>query len=84
MNVMNAKIKSLYELKRQLSYINLIFAIFQGYSDIQESPFLYKNGDNNNNIYHCLSAILSPFECMQCDSSEGWLFSLEKTCGIKC
>ena len=32
-------------LQRELSHVNVTFFLFQGYSDIRESPLLWKKGD---------------------------------------
>ena len=42
--------ESLKGLKRELSHVNVIFFLFQGYSDIRESPLLSENGDGRKII----------------------------------
>ena len=59
--------------------------LFQGYSDTLESqPFFKRMEILIFDIHWQLSTIVSPYKFMQRHSSEGCLFTSEKTCDIEC
>ena len=62
----------------------LIFFLFQGYSDVRESPFFKRMEVLIFDTHRPLSAIISPFQFTQRHSSEGCLFTSEKTCDVEC
>ena len=70
-------------LQRELRHVNVIFVLFQGYSDIRESPFFKRMEIFIFDTHRRLSAIIAPYKFTQRHSSEGCLFSWEKTCDVE-